>query len=131
VIERATVFNTIVVLYGLFVIGMLVHGLYQLHVESGNSFPHNLGRASGYLSLLFRDPLRGIVVIIALVITLLVFSAIDTYDPDSGSNENRPPIAPIQAADLRMPTTYPFERDRNVTWPPFIGHRIPLGCDHP
>jgi len=125
--DRATVFTIVAGLYGLFVLGTVLYGLYELHIESGNTLAHNLGRASGYLSLLVRDPLRGVVVLVALVIALVVFAAVSTYDPDGGSDENRPPITPIQAADLRMPTTYPFKRERNVHWPPFMGHRVPLG----
>jgi len=127
-IERGTVLTAAVVLYALLAVGTVVYALYRAHVESGNTLSHNLGRASGYLSLLFREPLRGVIVLVALIITLIVFSALDVLDDEPSSDDNRPPITPIQAANLRMPTAYPFERER-VAWPPFIGHQVPLGSD--
>jgi hypothetical protein len=129
-IDRTTVLTAVTVLYALLVGAVVVRGLYHLHVESGNSLAHNLGQASGYVSLLFRDPLRGVIVIVALIITLIVFSGLDVFDEATASDDNRPPIAPIQATNLRMPTTYPFTRVC-AAWPPFIGHRVPLGSDRP
>jgi hypothetical protein len=86
-----------------------------------------LGAVWAWFGLLRRHPLRAVVVAVAALIALLLLGAIEL--PESGpERENRPPIAPIVADTLRMPGTCPFARTR-PTWPPFLGHRLPLGGD--
>ena len=105
-------------------VGYLLYGAQR---ASEHSPAHNLGRASGYLGLLVRDPRRGIVVIVATILAVVVLAAIEAVE-GSSEPDNRPPVAPVQVDNLRMPSTYPFER-RRAAWPPFLGHRFALGAD--
>ncbi len=108
----------------------LGYSIYGAQVASEHTLAYNLGRASGYLGLLARDPLRGAVAIVAVVLAVLLLSSIEFGERDDHSSNPPPDISPIHADTLRMPSTSPFER-RRVAWPPFIGHRFELGADRP
>lgn len=113
--------------------------LFMLHeavvaaLESDRSVWYYAGRASVYAKVVVRHPRTVIAVVAAAPIAKGVSETIGDVVSviNSKSDQNPPPeVSPIQEANLRMPTEYPFKRLRNVA-PPFIGHNFPLGGEQP
>jgi hypothetical protein len=59
----------------------------------------------------------------------IIGAILDAIEDIKTETENRAPLPPLTEANLRMPTQYPFRRVRHLPWPPFVGHRVPLGGD--
>lgn len=126
----ATVVLLPVVLWAAGGLMLLHHGLEAAH-NSDRSWWFHAGRASVWAPVYVRRPVvvLGAITAEEAVGTIVeeLSAALDHGMAGVRSGNPPPEVPPIQEANLRMPTTYPFERARHLAWPPFIGHRFAIG----
>ena len=68
-----------------------------------------------------------VIIVIAAIVVMTIHAAIEMVDGETNSGNPPPEVSAIKKMNLLMPVRV-GQHGTAAVWPPFWGHRFPLGC---